>query len=623
MGNNINIQGNSNCSKQKSCSISKIIIALCLLICGLSGNFVSAQTQVGYVITYGNHYLSNNNGSIADATTFAPSSCIWTGTSGGTFSNGGYNLYVTYNSISLNSSYSTNLIINNNYIYRYYNYYGNYYYICYYSNEWSVSSNESDGASAYAVTQTDVATASSTPTISGNDILTTTGTYTYNHTNASYQGAYTQYSFNGNNFYFNGTTLITPTPAYFSYVWSLSDNATGYASVNANTGVITISQIPTTDIELTLTLTATASGGTPSANNIQYTDTKTIILQSSTIGAPIISRSLNTISLTSASMGASIYYTLDGSTPSASSTLYTGPFELTSAPVTIKSIAIRNSMSSNVSELTVSLLALPPPIISITAGTGTTTISHPVQGVTFYYTTDGSDPTTSSSVYSSPLSLPNYTTVKAIAVNTNYITSEIASKIIMIESGISSGIVVLNDYEDHRWNYYQADSPIKSPDPRNVKITYNGNGGAVSKYEPETTFVYFKTLEKYYNKYTYELISNPYSKRPKNGSQYQGFSAWRVVSLSGATITNASTNATTYTVGSTIPADTKINFTFTGAYTTNCTDDFAKKIRIWSGGVYIYECSFCRQYHITHVRPERWRFKLENAKHYNFKNVTQ
>lgn len=51
--------------------------------------------------------------------------------------------------------------------------------------------------------------------------------------------------------------------------------------------------------------------------------------------------------------------------------------------------------------------------------------------------------------------------------------------------------------------------------------------------------------------------------------------------------------------------------------------DFAKTIRIRSGGVYIYECSFCRQYHITHVRPERWRFKMENAKHYNFNNVTQ
>lgn len=51
--------------------------------------------------------------------------------------------------------------------------------------------------------------------------------------------------------------------------------------------------------------------------------------------------------------------------------------------------------------------------------------------------------------------------------------------------------------------------------------------------------------------------------------------------------------------------------------------DFAKTIRIRSGGVYIYECQFCRQYHITHVRPERWRFDRRNAKHYDFKKLTR
>lgn len=53
--------------------------------------------------------------------------------------------------------------------------------------------------------------------------------------------------------------------------------------------------------------------------------------------------------------------------------------------------------------------------------------------------------------------------------------------------------------------------------------------------------------------------------------------------------------------------------------------DFAKTVRRGYKRVpaYIYECGFCRKFHITHVRPERWRFKLENAKHYNFKNVTK
>lgn len=53
--------------------------------------------------------------------------------------------------------------------------------------------------------------------------------------------------------------------------------------------------------------------------------------------------------------------------------------------------------------------------------------------------------------------------------------------------------------------------------------------------------------------------------------------------------------------------------------------DFAKTIRQGNrrGRAYIYECSYCRQYHITHVRPERWHFNKMQAKMYNFNNVTQ
>ena len=73
-------------------------------------------------------------------------------------------------------------------------------------------------------------------------------------------------------------------------------------------------------------------------------------------------------------------------------------------------------------------------------------------------------------------------------------------------TGIDNGMVYLNDLEDHNWTYYSGvDSSVDneyyndnyigliySPDPRNIKITYNANGGAVSINEPETSFVYPK-----------------------------------------------------------------------------------------------------------------------------------
>lgn len=55
------------------------------------------------------------------------------------------------------------------------------------------------------------------------------------------------------------------------------------------------------------------------------------------------------------------------------------------------------------------------------------TISCATDGATIYYTTDGNDPTTSSSTYSSAISISSTTTVKAMAVKSGLTDSEIAS----------------------------------------------------------------------------------------------------------------------------------------------------------------------------------------------------
>src|SRR6185437_8896133 len=71
------------------------------------------------------------------------------------------------------------------------------------------------------------------------------------------------------------------------------------------------------------------------------------------------------------------------------------------------------------------------PTFSLAPGTynsaQTITITEATQGATIYYTTDGSTPTTGSSVYSGPISLSQSTTLKAIAVASGYDPSSIAS----------------------------------------------------------------------------------------------------------------------------------------------------------------------------------------------------
>jgi hypothetical protein len=78
----------------------------------------------------------------------------------------------------------------------------------------------------------------------------------------------------------------------------------------------------------------------------------------------------------------------------------------------------------------------PSPILSLAAGTYTTaqtvTITDPAQGATVYYTTDGTTPTTGSTVYSGAITISSTTTLQAIAVAKGYTRSAVASAVYTI-----------------------------------------------------------------------------------------------------------------------------------------------------------------------------------------------
>lgn len=145
------------------------------------------------------------------------------------------------------------------------------------------------------------------------------------------------------------------------------------------------------------------------------------------VGAPSISgttpfEETTTVTI-SAAQGAEIRYTTDGSKPTAASTLYSGAITL-SATTTVKAIAIVDGVSSSVTTKTFTKQT-PGPTPSVAAPTlnGTTPFTESTSvsmsaesGAQIRYTTDGSTPTTSSSVYSSPITLTVTTTVKAIAI---------------------------------------------------------------------------------------------------------------------------------------------------------------------------------------------------------------
>ncbi|MBR4131027.1 MAG: chitobiase/beta-hexosaminidase C-terminal domain-containing protein [Bacteroidaceae bacterium] len=76
------------------------------------------------------------------------------------------------------------------------------------------------------------------------------------------------------------------------------------------------------------------------------------------------------------------------------------------------------------------------PTFSPAAGTYSSaqsvTISTTTEGATIYYTTNGDDPTTSSSVYSAPITVSETTTVKAIATADGYNNSSVATAVYTI-----------------------------------------------------------------------------------------------------------------------------------------------------------------------------------------------
>lgn len=142
----------------------------------------------------------------------------------------------------------------------------------------------------------------------------------------------------------------------------------------------------------------------------------------------------NAISITSATEGATIYYTTDGNAPTTtSSPVYMEPLTENVSNVTIKAIAVKENMITSAVGSGSVTLQCDAPVITRNGNAGfIATCSFPNSVVTIYYTIgDGTQPeptTSSSSILSGgsvAVSLP--ITVKAMAVATNYSNSSVTT----------------------------------------------------------------------------------------------------------------------------------------------------------------------------------------------------
>ncbi|MCX7026228.1 MAG: chitobiase/beta-hexosaminidase C-terminal domain-containing protein [Spirochaetes bacterium] len=134
-----------------------------------------------------------------------------------------------------------------------------------------------------------------------------------------------------------------------------------------------------------------------------------------------------TVTISTATSGASIRYTIDGTTPSSTNgTVYTGAFGIPSN-LTLKACAYSSNMADSGVASAAYSFRVATPVISLASNTYTSaqtiTISTTTSGASIRYTTDGSTPTsTTGTVYTGALS-PATMTLRAYAYKSNWTDS--------------------------------------------------------------------------------------------------------------------------------------------------------------------------------------------------------
>jgi hypothetical protein len=238
-------------------------------------------------------------------------------------------------------------------------------------------------------------------------------------------------AFNPNGGDFSGTVSVTLSTATANAVIRYTTNGTDPSAGSSQyTGPISLSATTT------LKARAFKSGMTDSAV-ATATFTKVNVTQ---VDTPTISpnggnfNDSTQVTLSTTTPNATIRYTTNGSDPTGSSTLYSGPFTV-GATTTVKARAFLAGMpdsavaTATFTKVTISTVAAP--IFSSPGGTFTTsvtvTMSTSTAGATIRYTLDGTDPTSGSALYNAALTLGSTVTVKARAFKAGMSDSPVSS----------------------------------------------------------------------------------------------------------------------------------------------------------------------------------------------------
>jgi alpha-tubulin suppressor-like RCC1 family protein len=191
-----------------------------------------------------------------------------------------------------------------------------------------------------------------------------------------------------------------------------------------------------------------------------------------------------TVVVTSATAGAAIHYTLNGTTPTElDASIASGASLVIDQTTTLQARAFKSGMpASNIAmatyTLSVAFIGFSPfPTTYATPQNVTLTTSSP--GVTIHYTTDGTTPTEASAVYAGPIGVGTTTTIKAFGVRTGWTSSAVSTGTYMMNFGTLAAPTV-----DPPAGTYTTGATVTLSAMPGATIRYTTNGTSVTAGSP-------------------------------------------------------------------------------------------------------------------------------------------
>jgi hypothetical protein len=184
------------------------------------------------------------------------------------------------------------------------------------------------------------------------------------------------------------------------------------------------------------------------------------------------------VAITCTTAGAQIRYTTNGNDPTETSALYSTPITMPlNSVTTLKAKAFLSGwLPSPISSATYAITGtVATPSFSVPAGTYTSpqtvSISCSTPGAQIRFTTNGSEPTAASALYSAPLTVSETTTLKAKAFLLNWATSATATAVYTI-----TGTVATPAFSPPGGTYTSAQTVSIACATAGAQIRYTTNG---------------------------------------------------------------------------------------------------------------------------------------------------